>query len=208
MVAGVLVCGGGSTRFGEDDKVCANLGGRPLVRHVADRIEPVVDELVINCRESQRECIEGAMAGYDPPVTFSFDEREDAGPLHGIGRGLEATDAEYAVVVACDMPFVDPDFVAELFDRARGHDVAIPRHGEGNWYQPLQAVYRVGAMVAAVEEALESGVERPIEPALSLDAVTIAGEELWASADEHTFFNVNTRADLERAKRLLREWST
>ncbi|MFB6086772.1 MAG: molybdenum cofactor guanylyltransferase [Halodesulfurarchaeum sp.] len=205
MTAGVLVCGGGSTRFGESDKVCADLAGRPMVRHVADRIEPVVDALVVNCRASQRDCIGRAMAGYDLPVTYAFDEREDAGPLHGIGRGLAATDADYAVVVACDMPFVDPDFVADLFDRVGDHDVAIPRHGEGNWYQPLQAVYRTDAMVSAVEDALESGVERPIEPALSLDAVTIEGEDLWANADERTFFNVNTREDLERAEAFLRD---
>ncbi|MFP4530892.1 MAG: molybdenum cofactor guanylyltransferase [Halodesulfurarchaeum sp.] len=205
MVAGVLVCGGGSTRFGEADKVCADLAGRPLVRHVADRLEPVIDELVVNCRASQRDCIERAMSGYGHPVTFAFDEREDAGPLHGIGRGLEAVDAEYAVVVACDMPFVDPDFVDALFERANGHDVAIPRHGEGDWFQPLQAVYRVEAMSSAVADALESGVERPIEPALSLNAVTIEGEELWSIADERTFFNVNTRAELERAQQLVRD---
>lgn len=208
MVAGVLVCGGGSTRFGEADKVCADLAGRPMVRHVADRLEPVIDELVVNCRESQRDCIEQAMAGYGRRVTFAFDEREDAGPLHGIGQGLEAVDAEYAVVVACDMPFVDPEFVAALFERASGHDVAIPRHGEGNWFQPLQAVYRVDAMVSAVKDALESGVERPIDPALSLDAVTIEGEDLWSIADEHTFFNVNTRDELERARSLIRDGTT
>ena len=204
MVAGVLVCGGGSTRFGEADKVCADLAGRALVRHVADRIDPVVDALVVNCRASQQECIERAMAGYAHPVSYVYDEREDAGPLHGIGRGLEAVDATYAIVVACDMPFVDPDFVRSLFERAKSHDVAIPRHGEGNWYQPLQAVYRVEAMALAVEEALESGVERPIEPALSLDAVIIEGDDLRAVADERTFYNVNTREELQRAQEILR----
>jgi molybdopterin-guanine dinucleotide biosynthesis protein A len=203
MVAGVLVCGGGSTRFGEADKVCADLAGRALVRHVADRIEPVVDELIVNCRGSQRECIERAMAGYTHPVSYVYDEREDAGPLHGIERGLGATAAEYAVVVACDMPFVDPGFLETLLDRVAGHEVAIPRHGAGNWYQPLQAVYRVSAMQAAIESALASGAERPIEPALALDSVTIEGEDLWANAEEHTFFNVNTREDLETARELL-----
>lgn len=203
MAAGVLVCGGGSTRFGSEDKVCAELAGRPLVRHVADRILPVIDELVVNCRDSQVACLTEALSDYPHPVTFACDEHEDAGPLHGIERGLEATDAELAVVLACDMPFVDPEFLRTLFDRVEGHEVAIPRHGEGNWYQPLQAVYRVSSMRSAIEDALEAGVERPIKPALALDSVTVEGGDLWEHAHEHTFFNVNTRADLETAEAIL-----
>lgn len=202
MVAGVLVCGGGSTRFGAQDKVCAELAGRPLVRHVADRIAPVIDELVVNCRDSQVECLDDSLTDYQHPVTFACDEQEDAGPLHGIERGLSATDEEVAVVVACDMPFVDPDFIDVLLDRVEDHEVAIPRHGEGNWYQPLQAVYRVSSMRKAIEDALESGAERPIKPALALDSVTVEGETLWANAEEHTFFNVNTKADLETAEEI------
>jgi molybdopterin-guanine dinucleotide biosynthesis protein A len=202
MAAGVLVCGGGSTRFGTQDKVCAELDGRALVRHVADRIAPVIDELVVNCRESQVECLTEALTGYQHPVSFACDEREDAGPLYGIKRGLVVTDEEYAVVVACDMPFVDPEFIGTLFDRVKGHEVAIPRHGEGNWYQPLQAVYQVASMQSAIEDALESGVERPIKPALALDSVTVEGDDLWANVDEHTFFNVNTQADLETAEEI------
>ncbi len=207
MAAGVLVCGGGSTRFGEADKVCADLAGRPLVRHVAEGIEPTIDELVVNCRESQRECIEDAMAGYTHPVSYVFDDLEDAGPLYGIKRGLDATDAEYAIVVACDMPFVDPDFVDYLFERAGGHEVAIPRHGEGNWYQPLQAVYRVESMRGAIETAIARGADRPIQPVLELDTVTVDEVDLPEEVTAHTFFNVNTREDLDRAHDLLEDGS-
>ncbi|MFB6109334.1 MAG: molybdenum cofactor guanylyltransferase [Halodesulfurarchaeum sp.] len=203
MEAGVLVCGGESTRFGEADKVCADLAGRPLVRHVADRIEPHVDELVLNCRESQSGCIESALEGYPSPVIYAYDDREDAGPMYGMRRGLGATEADYAVVVACDMPFVDPDFVAALFELAAGREGAIPRYGEGDWYQPLQAVYRVGPMIEAIDAAIAEGIERPIRPALQLDAVTVTDAELEELASERTFFNVNTREDLERAHELL-----
>ncbi|MGM0372063.1 MAG: molybdenum cofactor guanylyltransferase [Halobacteriota archaeon] len=203
MGAGVLVCGGGSTRFGDRDKVCADLAGRPLVRHVADRIEPVVDELIVNCRAAQADCLEAALSGYSVPVRFALDEIEDAGPMHGMEQGLAATESEYAVVVACDMPFVDPEFVAALFEIAADHEAVLPRHGEGNWYQPLQAVYHADAMVASIRAAVADGVERPISPALDLDVVTIEGDRLRGLTDERTFFNVNTQADLERAEQLL-----
>lgn len=201
MPAGVLVCGGESTRFGSADKVCANLAGTPLVAHVAEAVAPVVDELIVSCRAEQADAIEVALDALDLPLSFVYDARADAGPLHGIERGLSETDAEYAVVVACDMPFVETDFLRTLLEAAEGHEAAIPQQGEGNWYQPLQAVYRVQPMLAAIEAAREDEIARPIEPALSLDAVTVRLEDLATS--ERTFFNVNTREDLEAAHELV-----
>lgn len=199
MAAGVLVCGGGSTRFGDDDKVCFPLAGKPLVRHVADRLVPVIDELVVNCRTDQHEALEEALDGYPHEVTYTFDERADAGPLHGIGQGLRGTDETFAVVVACDMPFVDPGFVEYLFEVAEGHEAAIPKQGDERWFQPLQAVYQVDAMCSAIDAAVDEGMDRPINAARKLDVRTVEGEELRDRADEWTFFNVNTRADLEEA---------
>lgn len=200
MAAGVLVCGGASTRFGDADKVCFPLAGKPLVGHVADRLAPVVDELVVNCREDQHGAIQDSLADYEHPVTYAFDERPDAGPLHGIDRGLSAAGSTYAVVVACDMPFVDPAFVEHLLTVADGRDGAIPRYGDEGWYQPLQAVYRVDAMRTAIATAEAEGIERPIEAARKIDFETVEGEALWERADEWTFFNVNTREDLDEAE--------
>lgn len=48
--------------------------------------------------------------------------------MAGIATSLNAADAEYAFVVACNMPFVD-----YLFERAQGHDAAVPRPDE--WFK-------------------------------------------------------------------------
>lgn len=207
MRAGVLVCGGESTRFGTEDKTSTPLAGKPMVRHVADRLEPVVDGLVVNCRKQQHDSIAEALSGIGLEVTFAFDEGHDRGPMHGIGQGLAATDAPYAAVVACDMPFVDPSFVQYLFRRAEGRDGAIPREGDSDWYQPLQAVYDTQAMRSAVAEAEAEGIDRPITAARKLDFVTVEGEELRDVTGDWTFFNINTKADLDRATERLRSES-
>ncbi|MDX1746000.1 MAG: NTP transferase domain-containing protein, partial [Halobacteriales archaeon] len=45
--AGVVLAGGGSTRFGEADKLLAELDGTPLVRRVVDRLAARTDRLVV-----------------------------------------------------------------------------------------------------------------------------------------------------------------
>lgn len=207
MRGGVLLCGGTSTRFDGGDKVLSPLGDRPMVRHVADRLGSLLDELAVSCRAEQQSPLEDALGDASLPIRFAFDGSPDAGPLLGIGRGLAAISSEYAVVVAGDMPFVDPAFVEYLFERAAGHDAAVPRTDDG-WYQPLQAVYRTSAMVDAVKRARREGLDRPIEAVELLDHVVVEGEELESEGRDWSLFNVNTREDVTRAERRLESTTT
>jgi molybdopterin-guanine dinucleotide biosynthesis protein A len=202
MRAGVIVAGGRSTRFGDRDKAVADLAGTPLVRRVADRFGGVVDELVVNCRPDQRAAIEAALAGVDPAPRFAEDPEPDRGPMAGLMAGLRAVDSEYAAAVACDMPFVAPGFLDYLFERAAGHDAAVPRPDE--WFEPMQAVYRAGPTAAACAAALERGDRRVIAPLEELDYVVVGPGEVAEHATAETFENLNTRAEFEAAAEQLR----
>ncbi|WP_311174008.1 molybdenum cofactor guanylyltransferase [Halobellus ordinarius] len=197
MPAGVVLAGGRSTRFGDRDKVVADLAGTPMIRRVTDRIGTVVDELVVNCREDQVDLINDALAGSGFDPSFALDRTPDEGPMAGIRYGLESASAEYALVIACDMPFVDPAFVEHLFDRAAGHDAAVPRPDE--WYQTTQAVYRAAPMAAACRRALDRGDRKIIEPLSDLDRVVVDREEIERVTSMETFENINTQEELEAA---------
>ena len=197
MRAAVVLAGGRSTRFGDRDKAVAELAGTPMIRRVVDRIAGVVDEVVINCRADQVDAIADAFADSEFSPEFAIDRDPDEGPMAGIARGLEAVAAEYAFVVACDMPFVDPDFAAYLFDRAAGHDAAVPRPDE--WYQTTQAVYRTEPMAAACRRALDRGDHRIVVPLDDLDTVVLGADEIEAVTTPETFENVNTREEFAAA---------
>jgi molybdopterin-guanine dinucleotide biosynthesis protein A len=197
MRSGLIVAGGRSTRFGDADKALADLAGTPMIRRVADRLAPAVDELVVNCRADQQAAIATALEGYDHPVSFALDRKEDLGPLAGIGTGLEAVAGEYAAVVACDMPFVDPAFVSHLFERADSHDAAVPRPDE--WYQTTQAVYQAEAMARGCRRALGEGERRVVAVLDDLDVVVVDREAVERHASMATFENLNTRQELEAA---------
>ncbi|MFB6084943.1 MAG: molybdenum cofactor guanylyltransferase [Halorientalis sp.] len=197
MPTGVIVAGGYATRFGDGDKAVADLAGTPMIRRVADRLAPAVDRLVVNCRNEQRGAIADALAGYDHPVTVAEDEEPDRGPMTGMLIGLRAVESEFAVVVACDMPFVAPALVEYLVERARDHDAAVPRVDGRD--QPLQAAYRTDATVAACEAALARD-RRAVFAALDdLDWVAVPEREVEAHATVASLRNVNTREELRAA---------
>ena len=199
MPAGVIIAGGFATRFEGGDKAVAELGGVPMLRRVADRLAPVVDRLVVNCRSEQVDRFEPVMTGYDRPVVFAEDPDPDQGPMAGIRTGLRAVESDYAAVVACDMPYVSPAFLAYLFERAADHDAAVPRVGDG-WYQTTQAVYRAAAMADACDRALARGDHKILAPLEELDYVVVTEAEVDEHADSDTFRNVNTREELRAAQ--------
>lgn len=203
MRTGLIVGGGRSTRFGDADKAVADLAGTPMIRRVADRLVEVVEALVVNCREDQVTPFESALAGYPLDVRFATDPAPDQGPLAGIRTGLRAVDGEYAAVVACDMPFVEPALLSYLFERAAGHDAAVPRLEDG-WFQTTQAVYRTEAMVTASERALERGDRRVVAPFDDLDVAVVEAGEVRQYALLATFENLNTREEFQAAAERLR----
>jgi molybdopterin-guanine dinucleotide biosynthesis protein A len=190
---GVIIAGGRSTRFGEEDKVVADLAGVTMIRRVAKRLTGAVDELVVNCRADQTAAIERALSGL--AVDFAEDTETDRGPIAGVHTGLAALDTEYAAVVAADMPLVDPAFVSYLFDRAAGRDAAVPRYD--GWFQPTQAVYRTAAMADACAAALSHDDHRLRAVLSDLDYVVVNKDETRERADLGTFTNINTRAEFE-----------
>lgn len=203
MRSGVILAGGLSTRFGEQDKAVADLAGTPMIRRVADRISDVVDELVVNCRESQVMRIGEAMDGYPLDVSYGLDEMPDQGPVAGIRNGLEAARGEYAAVVACDMPFVDVALIEYLFERADTADAAVPRLDSG-WFQPTQAVYRRTAMLDTCKLALEAEDPRILAPIEELgDVVVVEESEIESVASTGSFENVNTPEELAGARERL-----
>ncbi|SEH49235.1 molybdenum cofactor guanylyltransferase [Halopenitus malekzadehii] len=210
-VTGVILAGGRSTRFGDRDKAIAPLAGTPMIRRVANRLagtddpvdpgggrasggEPVVDDLVINCRDDQRSGITAAMEGFPLPVTYAEDEEPDRGPMAGIRDGCRAATGEYVAVVACDMPFVDPTLISHLLERCHSHEAAVPRL-EDRWFQTTQAVYRAAPMGDACDCALAAGERKIIEPLFELDYVVVDDAEIERISTEQTFRNVNTRED-------------
>jgi len=181
--------------MGDREKAVVEVAGRSLLARVAEALSTVADELVVNCRADQRDAIDPVLDGYDP--SFAIDANPDRGPVAGIATGLRATTAEYAVVVACDLPFLDPDLLSYLFDRAAGHDAAVPKPDE--WFEPLHAVYRPDRMAEACEDALAGGDVRIIDPIFTLDYAVVDRRDLLAHGAVESFESVDTPADVREA---------
>ena len=128
------------------------------------------------------------------------DPVEDQGPLLGIMAGLREAGkfSEWALVIGCDMPFVNRDLIDLLIDhRKEGDDIIIPQIGDQAY--PLCALYRTE--VWQVAQALLAEGERRLLALLEPCEVNLVGKEALVKLDPDLIFltNINTPESYEDA---------
>jgi len=122
----------------------------------------------------------------------------------GLAAGLGLARGEYVLAIGCDQPFLNLDVIDLLFEQAKGWDAAVPTR-ENGMMEPLHSVYKRCALLSACQSAIEHG-ERRIRAPISMLRVKCVDMELLKNLDPEllTFFNLNTREDLDLARWL---WS-
>lgn len=195
---GVVLTGGYSERFGTRDKALATVWGEPMLARIVERVGAAVGRVVVNCRRNQRDAFDDvlAAAALDDRVRFAVDPEPDCGPLAGFRIALERVDTDYVALVACDMPGVDPSFLDFLFERAAGHDAAVPELPNGT-SQPAQAVYRTETVRTAAERLLSADCYSLRGTFEHLDTVFVPPSRVEEQTDWVTLRDINTQDALE-----------
>jgi len=98
----------------------------------------------------------------------------------------------------CDMPFLNPEVVEMLFQRAKGHDAVI-HVWENEMLEPLHAVYSTRPMAIGTENAIKNGDKIALAPIFELKDVVFVDMEDVRALDPglRTFININTLEDME-----------
>ena len=135
-----------------------------------------------------------------PKLKIVTDIYPGKGPLVGIYSGLVNSSSFYNLVVACDMPFLNKHLISYMLDVADGFDVIIPRLG--NMVEPLHAVYSKNCLKSIEKLLAEDSLK--IDRLLKIVKVRyVEAREIDSFDPEHlSFFNVNTKADLDIARGL------
>ncbi|AHB50132.1 hypothetical protein W911_08920 [Hyphomicrobium nitrativorans NL23] len=191
-IGAVLLAAGASRRFGDDNKLVADLDGEPLVRRVARILaESSVGDVVV-VTGHDRETVEAALDG----LSFRFVHNEDwsSGMGRSIARGIRALrpDTPAAFVVPGDMPYLTVTLLQALAGRyadAEGRRIVVPTTEDGNQRNPVLWPRRYFDDLARLDgpEGGKALLKRHWSEAL-----------LVPVADEAVFSDIDTPADLPK----------
>ena len=185
-VTGLILAGGRGERIGGSDKGWIEYRGKPLIMHVAERLRPQVQSIIISANRNLDRYAAIGLVVSDGDAGMQVEPF--AGPLLGVLSGLRCARTPWVVVVPCDAPHVPPDLVQRLFDAVTDKSAVYARAGGA--MQPAFALVHTSA-ADSLQRTLASG-ERSLQRWLaSLNAVAVD------FTDEHGFANINTAADIE-----------
>ena len=173
--AGFVLCGGRSSRMGRD-KGLLPVDGRTLVERTAERVRAAAGSVTLI----------GAPERYAHlGLPVAPDLIADCGPIGGLYTALKMTQAEWNLLVACDMPGLTAEFLGELLAAAikRGSACLVPETESGQ--HPLCAVYH-----RRVEGAVEFAIQH--KRFKMHDLIQLLESTSWPVRDASVLENVNT----------------
>jgi len=192
----LILAGGKGTRLGEREKALLTYQDKTLLEKAIDVLGQVADEVIVSVRDQRQQ---KTLSKYVRDVGIVCDKYQCKGPLAGMLEGMREASGDYVFVVACDMPFLQPDVIDLLFEEAVGHAAAVPIWENGR-KEPLHAVYERKQLVPAIERSIQNGDHHVMAAVsqlydvrfISMDRIQLLDTELLS------FANINTPEDLEQ----------
>jgi molybdenum cofactor guanylyltransferase len=171
-IAGALLVGGASTRFGSP-KALARFEGETLAERGHRVLSEVFEEVIVVGKAAD------ALALPFPVLDDGSDVRA---AIVGVAAALRLADASRVVVLPTDMPLVSAELLLTLAEACEDAEAAVPHSG------PLPGAYRRSAL-PVLERRIAAGDLALYRACLELEPRTVQ----W---DEEQLRNVNTPADL------------
>jgi molybdopterin-guanine dinucleotide biosynthesis protein A len=189
MVGCLILAGGRSRRFGRDKRRLRLWGatGPTLLEHTVALAAPLCAETIVVLNDPE--------AWPDLTARCVPDAYPDAGPLGGLVSGFQALQADTALVLAADLPLLQPALLAALIATPLSSDVrCLVRPPTGP--EPLLAVYQHQCL--GIGEALLERGERRMSAFLATLTREERGPDWWKRYDPEgrSFTNINRPDDL------------
>jgi molybdopterin-guanine dinucleotide biosynthesis protein A len=193
---GYVQAGGGSTRFGRD-KALVELDGKTLLARTTELLAAVCSEVKIVAEEGKYT---------HAPARVLADRWPGQGPLGGILTALQASSQQgssWNLIVSCDMPFLTREWLEFLCERAGRSSVQVVVAESASGLEPLCACWN-RASIPIVQAAFDAGI-RKVTDGMKRLPMEVLDEPLWKRFDTNgrLFWNMNTPADYEEARRIL-----
>jgi molybdenum cofactor cytidylyltransferase len=192
-IGAVLLAAGASQRFGADNKLLANIKGKPLIRWVAEEIMHSGAEAVV-VTGCDRRLIEKALEGFSLPFAHNPSWRRGMGS--SIVAGVMALGPQVlgAFIVPGDMPFLTSDLLKDLmaaFNESRGASIVYPITLAGEQRNPVLWPRRFFPLLGSLSGS--GGAKH-------LLANSIDSKKSVPIVDEGAFADIDFPADLDTAR--------
>ncbi len=185
----VVMAGGESSRFGTN-KALVKWRGKTLIEDIIQKALTVTDNVVLSLKN---------------PSDYNWldipkipDKKKGIGPMGGLYSVLKAISFPEVLLVACDMPLLDPRLIKFLIDFKASEPVVIPK-ANGRLH-PLHARYHK-SLLPIIEGLIEKKAYKMSELLNKVPVKIVGHDEVGDEINlELCLTNVNTVEDFKKIK--------
>lgn len=185
VISAFIIAGGKSKRFGQDKSMYL-FEDKPLIRHVFDALAPVFPKISIIADDTDK---------YNFPDVKAYPDIIPAlGPIGGIYTALHYADKGKIFICACDMPFLNSDFIEYMISVSHNCHITVPV--VNNYYEPLHTVYSADCL-ELIKKIIDSGDRKVISLFDMIEVRKVSEEEISYYDDPFKMFrNINYMEDI------------
>lgn len=185
-VAGVILAGGKSSRYGRN-KSFVEVEGIPLIQRVIDVLEDIFQEIIIITNSPERYSHLG--------LPMYEDIIKGLGPIGGIYTGLMRMGPERGLFVACDMPFLNRSLIIHMVKSIDNFNAIVPRMG---WkIEALHSIYSKSC-IPHIRALIDKGQYQIMRLFDMVETRFIEQDEIERfDPDLRSFININYPDDLK-----------
>jgi molybdopterin-guanine dinucleotide biosynthesis protein A len=193
----VILAGGKSSRLASGSKANATLAGKPMIEHVIERIKQQAKPVIISTQDDETGLSDNDLVFVPDAV------KRHRGPLTGLYSAMQylvsGTDIEWLLLCPCDAPFVPRNLAERLYAEALRSDKPVSVACYEEVPQPTFSLWNRSVFPQIKAAVLDQGKGGLM---YMLDQLPYCAVD-WPVERPAPFFNVNTKADLQMAERLL-----
>lgn len=180
----VILCGGKSSRMGEDKALLPFSSSNSLAQYQYDRLKPYFKNTYISSKANK----------FDFDAEFIFDKDEVYSPIIALKTILENIESQEVFIITVDTPLVSIETISKLIKESKDYDITV---AQAERIHNLCGVFNKNNL-SFIEEMLIKDIHK-IGYLLKNNKTNIVN-----FPSEREFINLNRQEDYAEAKSLIR----
>ena len=183
-----VLIGGKSLRFGSD-KAFLRLGNQYVSERLVQLLASIFSSVCFIASTKRSLPLRG--------LKVYYDREPGLGPLGGVLTALQNSKHDYTFIVPCDLPFIQPKLIEQLWQHKTDADIIIPFYNDHS--EPLTAFYHKRC-IPHIEQTLRRNEHHMHSIHANLVVQKFALEKFFTKSQiERMFFNINFPEDYNKA---------
>lgn len=186
-ITGIILAGGESKRMGTD-KAKVLFNSKNLIEYPVNLLKNKCDEILISSNNNNL---------LEYPYLKIKDAIVKKGPLSGIYSCLVKSTNSVNVVISCDMPLINSEFLDYLIENYNNEELIMPYYN--SHFEPLIAIYSK-SLIPKIEKLFS---EKDYSPLSLIPVCNFKELEINNSLNffnSNLFKNINTLKDIDDIK--------